>query len=163
MNPINPIYAHWVRLAPREKTWVAMATGLVGLAVLWWVLLSPALNTWRHSHTLRAQLDAELQNMHSLQAQARALQAQPQIGREDALRALQATVTQVLGTGSQLIVSGERVTVTLKGISSQSLAQWLTQSRINAHALPTEAHLSRDIADPVAWSGQVVMALPAAR
>lgn len=157
----QPLTNLWARLAPRERTGVTLAVGLVGLALLWWVLLSPALNTWRHSHTQRAQLDAQLQNMHSLQAQARALQAQPQIGRDDALRTLQATVTQLLGAGTQLSVSGERVTVTLKGITSQALAQWLTQSRINAHALPTEAHLSRDSADPSTWSGQLVLALPA--
>lgn len=151
----------WARLAPREKTGVVLAAGLVGLALLWWVLLSPALQTWRQSQSQRAQLDAQLQHMQSLQAQARALQAQPQIGRDDALRALQAAVKQGLGAGAQLSVSGERATVTLKGISGQALTQWLAQSRINAHALPTEAHLSRDSADPSNWSGQLVLALPA--
>jgi general secretion pathway protein M len=161
MNLPLPLHTLWARLAPREKTGIALAAGLVGLALLWWVLINPALNTWRHAHTQRALLDTQLQHMQSLQAQARALQAQPQIGREDALRALQAGVKQSLGAGAQISVSGERVSVSLKGISGQALTQWLAQSRINAHALPTEAHLSRDSANPAAWSGQVVMALPA--
>ena len=161
MNLLLPFTKLWHRLAPREKTGVALATGLVGLAVLWWVLLSPALHTWRTAQTQRTQLDAQLQTMLSLQAQARALQAQPQIGRDDALRALQTTVKQGLGANAQLSVSGERVSITLKGISGQALAQWLAQSRINAHALPTEAHLSRDSLNPAGWSGQIVMGLPA--
>ncbi len=160
MKLLLPLTNLWSSLAPREKTGVALAAGLVGLALLWWVLLSPALLTWRQSQTQRDQLDSQLQSMQRLQAQARALQAQPKIGPDDALRALQVAVKQGLGSGAQLSVSGERVSVTLKGISGQVLAQWLAQSRINAHALPTEAHLSRDSANPGAWSGQVVMALP---
>lgn len=161
MNLPKPLLAQWNHLAPREKTGVALVAGLVGMAVLWWVMISPALNTWRHSQTQHKQLDAQLQNMQSMQAQARALQAQPQIGRDDALRALQAAVKQGLGAGTQISVNAERVTINLKGISGQALAQWLAQSRINAHALPTDAHLSRDNADPTTWSGQVVMTLPA--
>ncbi len=160
-NSLQALYDLGTRLAPREKTGLALAAGLVGLALLWWVLISPALHTWQHAPTQRAQLDAQLQHMHSLQAQAMALKAQPKIARDDALRALLTAVKQGLGTGAQVSVSGERVSVTLKGVSGQALAQWLAQSRINAHALPTEAHLSRDSSDQATWNGQVVMLLPA--
>lgn len=161
MKLLHPLFSLWRHLAPREKTGVSLAAGVLGLALLWWVVLSPALHTWRHSQTQREQLHVQLQTMQSLQAQARTLQALPQIGRADALRALGTSVKQGLGTGAQLSVSGERVTVTLKGVSGQALALWLTQSRINAHTLPTEAHLSRDSTEPATWSGQLVLALPA--
>jgi len=65
-------------------------------------------------------------------------------------------------------VAGERATVTLKGVSADALAQWLTQSRVNARAAPTEARLVRNAAvsgptpsaSAATWDGSVVMTLP---
>ena len=38
--------ARWQALAPREQTLVLAAAGVVGLALLWWVALAPALAVW---------------------------------------------------------------------------------------------------------------------
>lgn len=156
-----PLQARWRSLAPREQNGVLLATGLVGLALLWWVLLAPALQLWRNAETQHRSLDTQLQKMQSLQAQAQALQAQPRLGTEEALRALQTSVKQHLGNAAQLNVSGERATVTLKGASAEALAQWLTQTRINARLVPSEARLSRSAASAASWDGTLVLALPA--
>lgn len=153
--------ARWRALAPREQSAVLLAAGLLSLALLWWVALAPALQVWRSAETQARILDAQLQKMQSLQTLAQALQAQPRLGTEEALRALQATVSQQLGSTAQLSVSGERATVILKGASAAALAQWLTQTRINARLVPTEARLSRSPAAPDGWDGSLVLALPA--
>lgn len=161
MNLPPHLQAPWSRLAPREKTGVRLAAGLVSLALLWWVLLAPALQTWRNSETQHRSLDAQLQTMQGLQAQAQTLQSQPRLGFDDARRALDVSVKQQLGSAAQLNVSGERATVTLTGASTEALVPWLTQARINAHVLPTEVRLTRNASANPGWDGTIMLALPA--
>ena len=81
------------------------------------------------------------------------------MNRDDALRALEASVRAQLGAQGQLGVSGDRATVVLRGVQPQALASWLAQARANAHVLPVQARLTRG---PSGWDGSVVLGLPAA-
>ena len=116
---------------------------------------------------LAAALGAQLQQMQSLQAQAKALQGQPRIAPDEARRQLEASLN-LLGTGARLTVTGERVTLTLKGASPDALAQWLAQVRLTAHVVPSEARLTRGAAAAGAavgaaptWDGTLVLTLSA--
>jgi general secretion pathway protein M len=62
-----------------------------------------------------------------------------------------------LGAAAQLVIVGERATLTLKGISAEALAQSLVQARLNARTLPVEAHLVRNVAGT--WDGTLVLTL----
>jgi general secretion pathway protein M len=154
----------WRARAPREQAGMALAIAAVVATLLWWLALAPALQTLRNSGPQAAQLEAQLQALRGLQAQAQALQAQPKMARDEALRALEASVKQRLGASAQFSVQGDRVSLLLKGTSAEALAQWLAQARVNARALPTEARLQRSAsAAPggAAWDGSLVLALPA--
>ncbi len=165
---------HWERLAPRERRGLTIAAWVLGLGLVWWLALSPALQTLRSAGLQRVQLDAQLQQMLGLQAEAKTLQSSPKLTGSDALRALELSVKQRLGNSAQLNVVGDRATVTLKGTAPDALAQWLAQARVNAHALPVEAKLTRSTgAAPggagaassgtgasMAWDGSVVLRLP---
>lgn len=170
--------ARWQALAPREQTLVLAAAGVVGLALLWWVALAPALATLRTAGPRHAELDAQLQRMQSLRAEAQQLQSAPRAARGDAAAALRAALAQRLGNTAQLNMAGDRATVTLKGAPADALAQWLAQARSNARAAPIEARLTRSPAAaaprggnaPVTlgspavamprWDGTLVLALP---
>ena len=158
------ILERWRALAPREQTMVAAATTVVSLALLWWVGVAPALKVLGQAEARQRNLDAQWQQMQALEAQARALKTQPKARHDEAVRALEASVKQSLGTGAQLTVSGERATVTLKGVPAQALGAWLAQVRTNARALPAEARLVRSPAATTAtgilWDGVIVLALP---
>ena len=168
------LQARWDALAGRERLLVLLAGTVVVLAALWWLALAPALATLRAADAQHRQLDAQLQQMRTLQAQATALQAQPKLGGDDAQRTLDALLKQKLGASAQMSVIGDRASVTLKGASADALAQWLTQARINARAVPTEVRLVRG-AGPAAgagagagtgevnavWDGTLVLNLPA--
>lgn len=154
--------ARWDDLAARERSLVRCALVLVGAALLWWLCLAPALHTVRTAGAEHLALQARLEQMKTLQAQAISLRAQPRIGYDDALRALRASV-QAFGGRAQIGVAGERATVTFRGIPADALAQWLVQARLNARALPTDARLTRARGDPAGianWDGSVVLALP---
>ena len=107
--------------------------------------------------------------MHALQAEAQQLQGAPRANPDNALRALQTSVTENLGAGARLNVAGDRATLTLKGVPAQTLAPWLAQARSNAKSVPQEAHLVRSNSNgaamprdgaPARWDGTLVLALP---
>ena len=180
-------HAWWAGLAPREQRLVGAAALLVGLALLWWVALAPALRTLAQAPAAHAQLDAQLQQMGALQAQAQTLQAQPRAHREESLRALEGALRQSLGTNAQMQASGgDAVGVALRAAPADTLGAWFAQARANARALPREVHLTRSQAAPAAgaapgaasasatpstdsaggptrihWDGTVVLSLPA--
>lgn len=150
--------ARWDLLAAREKLMVAGAATLVALALVWWTAIAPALATLRAADEQHRELDGQLQQMLRLQAQAQQMQSQPRQSQDEALRLLEVAIRQHLGVTARYTIQGERVTLTLAGTQSQALAQWLTQARVNAHALPSEARLARNPSG--GWDGTLVVTLP---
>lgn len=158
---LNTVQARWAQLAPRERNLLSVAATVILAALVWQLLLAPSLRTLRTAPAQALALDAQLQHMQSLQAQAKALQQQAPLSYDEALRALNQATKQTLGASTPISVSAERATVTLQAVSADALALWLTQSRLNARAAPLEARLNR-MATPTGatWSGVVVMGLP---
>lgn len=149
----------WSGLAPREKLLASGAAALVLVALVWWLLIGPALAVLRTSEPQHRALDAQLARMQALQQQARTLQGQPKQGHDESLRALEASVRQRLGTTARTTVAGDRVTLSLTGTPPDALAAWLAEARTNARALPAEARLTRGAAG--GWDGTLVLTLPA--
>jgi len=149
----------WSGLAAREKLLASGAAALVLVALVWWLLIGPALAVLRTSEPQHRALDAQLARMQALQQQARTLQGQPRQGHDESLRALEASVRQRLGTTARTTVAGDRVTLSLTGTPPDALAAWLAEARTNARALPAEARLTRGAAG--GWDGTLVLTLPA--
>ena len=154
----------WAALQPRERRSITLAAAVVGLALLWWLALAPALATLRAAPAQRAALQAQAQHMQRGQREAEALKAQPRLARDTAVAALEAATRQRLGHTAQLSLAGERAQLTLKNVPAQDLADWLADVRASARAVPVDARLSRsgDAAPgaPVHWSGTLSLSLP---
>jgi general secretion pathway protein M len=153
--------AELARLSPRERNAVLIALWFVGLSLLWWLAVAPALATLREAPARHARLDAQLGQMQRMMASANALRAESTAqtpGRDEVLRSLEAA-TASLGTTAQLSVLGDRATLTLRGTPPAELAQWLAQVRINARLLPLQTQLTRD-ASTAGWNGTVVLSGP---
>ena len=189
MNAMNQLRARWAALEARERRLIAIGAGLVAVALIWWIALAPALKTLREAPAEHAKVDAQLQQMTTLQAQAKALQSQPRANRDESMRALEGSVRTGLGATAQIQQqgSGEGVNVVIRAVPAEALAQWLTQARGNARAVPREVHLTRagaaaansqysgapaagapataaaGGADKANWDGTLVMSLPGAR
>ncbi len=140
--PQSALAARWASMADGERRWLTFGAVVVALAVLWWVALAPALAILRAAPARHAGLDQQLQRMQVLQSQAQGLQNQPKLRFDEALAALDASVKQRLGAAATVAVVGERVTVTLKGVPADALAQWLVQVRVNARATLSDARLA---------------------
>ena len=171
-DALKPLKARWAALAPRERRAASLAGWICALGLLWSLAISPALRTLQTAGAQKATLDRQLQQMQALQNEAGSLLAQPRLGGTDAVRALEISVKQRLGEAAQLKITGDRATLTLKGVAADDLAQWLAQSRVNARALPIEARLNRSPdaaatsgaaalqARSARWDGTVVLRLP---
>ena len=157
---------HWASLAPREQTLVLAAATVLGLAILWWLLLAPALAQLRASPARHAALDAQLQQMQALQAQALHLKDIPRPTGNETLPVLWRSLGQQLSAGTQMSTTGDRAAITLKDVPPEALAQWLAQVRSTTRAVPTEARLMRNTAStggaspPAPWNGTLTLALP---
>ncbi|MDZ4357374.1 MAG: type II secretion system protein GspM [Variovorax sp.] len=149
------------RLSPRERRAVFAAAWVVGLGLLWWLALAPALGTLRQAPERHARLDAQLAQMQHLAASAeqlRSLNSSPPPGRAATQRA-RAQYTSQLGGSAQVSAQGDRASVNFRGTTPEALSQWLNQMRVNARLLPVQAQLERQ-ANPAGWSGQLVLAGP---
>jgi len=157
---------HWATLAAREQTLVLAAGAVLGLALLWWVLLAPALAQLRASPARHAALDAQLQQMQALQAEALHLKDIPRPTSNETLPVLWRSLAQQLGTATQMSTTSDRATITLKDVPAEALAQWLAQVRSTIRAVPIETRLMRSTAaagganTPVLWNGTLTLALP---
>jgi len=158
MNRASPLRSRWDALAPREKTSIAATAALVVVAFVWLTLIGPPLRTLRGAPEQHRVLDAQLQRVRGLQLQAQSLQSQPKLSHDEAVRQLESSVKEHLGGSARLVVAGDRATVTLASAAPNALARWLTQARIDARALPNEAHLHRNAAG--LWEGTLMLTLP---
>ncbi len=149
----------WQAQPRRQQLLVALAIALVAGALIWRIALAPALSLWREAPQKERALDLEMQTMQALESQARMLRQLPQAGRDDARRALEASVQQQLGASGRLQLSGDSATLTLTGARGEALAQWLAQARIDARTRPVSAQLTRNPAG--LWEGTLTLALPA--
>jgi general secretion pathway protein M len=161
--------ARWQALSPREQRGVSVLGALLAVLLFWSIAIALALNTLRESDNRRAHIGQQQAHMLALQSQAQALQARTPLSRDEALRTLQGLTP---GPQIQLNVQGDRISVQLKAVPAPTLANWLTQARTQAQALPVEAHLTRGNApatnnasapvanSAVAWDGSLVLSLP---
>lgn len=162
----------WQALSPREQRVVSVLGALIGVVLFWSIALAPALNTLRDSDNRRAHIGQQQAHMLALQNQAQALQTRTPLSRDEALRNLQSLSA---GIPIQLNVQGDRVSVQLKAVPAPILANWLSQARSQAQALPVEVQLTRSNAAAasnvsastlatanlvVVWDGSLVLSLP---
>ena len=169
MAVVQNLQLRWAALAVREQRAVRAAAALVGGALVWSVLLSPALGVLKKAQTQHAVLDDALAGMAQKQVRARALQAQNGMTGKEALDTLQ-SATAVLGPAAKWSVIADQATLTLQHAPADLVAQWLALSggqAVGQLVQPSEVHLLRDaaLAAPAAptsvrWSGTVVYQLP---
>ena len=140
---MSAFQARWQTLAAREQNMLLLAASVVGLALLWWLALAPALHSLRTADARRTKADQQLSQMQRMQSEAEQLRKQPMTPVDDARQLLQASLTQELGNSAQLNWIGNRAQITFKATPAPALARWLAQVRSNTHAVATEFKLNK--------------------
>lgn len=154
--------AAWQQRAPRERRLLTLGAAVLLLALVWGQLIAPAWRVWREAPQRQAMLEAQTRQMRLWQAEAQQLQTPRRIAREEALRLLTASASQLLGPGAQLTPQGDAWRLSLQAAPAAGLAQWLAQAREQALALPSQAQLQRqdDKASEPTWRGTLLLRLP---
>lgn len=151
--------AAWQQRAPRERRLLTLGAAVLLLALVWGQLIA---RVWRQAPQRQAMLEAQTRQMRLWQAEAQQLQTPRRIAREEALRLLTASASQLLGPGAQLTPQGDAWRLSLQAAPAAGLAQWLAQAREQALALPSQAQLQRqdDKASEPTWRGTLLLRLP---
>ena len=145
----------WLALAPRERTGLTVAACVVGALMVWFIALQPAWRTLSAAPAQLDQLDAQLQTMRHLAAEASELRNTPPVSAAQSGTAL-LSATERLGSKAELTLSGDGASVSIEGLSAGELQGWLSEVRTAARARVTQAQLSRD---PNGYSGTIVLSL----
>jgi general secretion pathway protein M len=132
----------WQGLARRERRLIVAATALVSVALLWWVLLAPALRTLQRAPAQIDAAEAQLQLMQRLATEARELRSVTPVPADQAGNVLKAATAR-LGDKGRLALQGDRAVLTVAGVSSVALRDWMAEARSGARARTIEANLSR--------------------
>jgi general secretion pathway protein M len=151
-----PLRERWQALAPRERSIVAALGWLLGLLLLWFVAIAPALRSLHTTPARLDELDKQLQQMQHLAGEAAALRALPPVGGLQSQAALKAA-TDALGPAARLILGGDRATITFTNATGTQVRDWLAEARSAARVRPIEANLTRG---PQGYSGTVIVQMP---
>lgn len=141
-TPLDLLRPWWQGLALRERRLIVAALTLVALALLWWVALAPALRTLQRAPAQIDAVETQLQTMQRLAAEARELRGVTPVPADQATNVLKAATAR-LGDKARLAVQGDRAVLTMAGVSSVALRDWLAEARSGARARTIEANLSR--------------------
>jgi general secretion pathway protein M len=143
------------KLAPRERQLVLIASVLLGFALVWWVAISPALQTYQKSSAAHAALDAQLSQMQALSVEAASLRGKPRLVGAQAQDWLNGSI-KPLGKASLTLPTG-RAQINFSGAAPEALAAWLSDARTTAGLLPLEAHWKLSATSKTAaWDGVVI-------
>ncbi len=152
---LAPARQWWRTLPARDRRLLLWAAALLCAALLWWLALQPALRTLRSAPAQIEAAEAQLRGMQRLAAEADELRSTPPVSSEQAAAALRAA-TERLGEQAKLSLQGDRAVLTLNGVATGQLRDWLAEARSGARARPVEASLLRSGAG---FSGTLVVAI----
>lgn len=163
---------HWQSLSAREQKLLRISAALLGLALLWWLALAPALRVLAGAEAERARLTRQWQQLQWVVNEAAQLRPRAQAGGETSAEALRKIGEGVFGSAPQMLepqsdaASKERrvlvMQFTLRAVSAERLAEGLAALRLNAHARILSADLRRAPGGTggALWNGTIHVALP---
>ena len=155
LQAMAPAAQWWAVRSARDRRLLGLAGTVLGLFITWSLAVQPAWRTLQVAPVQRDALDGQWQAMQRLAAEAKDLRAAPPVSIEQSSAALRAA-TERLGDQGRLAMQGERAVLTLQGVSTSQLRDWLAEARSGARARPVEARLTRAAQG---YSGTVVVAL----
>lgn len=145
----------WQGLGARDQRLAWLAAAVLAAFLLWTLAIQPAWRTLRDAPVQRDRLDLQLHEMRALATEAQQLRLAPPLSRDQSAAALRAA-SERLGSTARLSLQGDRAVLTLNGVGSQQLREWLAEARAGARARPVEAQLSRGAQG---FNGSVVLSL----
>lgn len=152
---LAPLRAWWASLAQRERRLLLLGGTVLVVYAVFALTVQPAWRTLSRAPQQQAEVDAQLQAMQRLAAEAQELRAMPPVNPEQSAAALK-SASERLGDKAKLSLQGDRAVLTLTGVGTEQLKGWLAEVRSGARARPVEATLTRGANG---YSGSIVVAI----
>jgi general secretion pathway protein M len=149
----------WAALPQRERMGVSLAAVAIGIVLVWWIAVAPALRALRETPAQIDALDVQLQSMQRMALEASELRGAAPVPATQAAMALR-SATERLGEAGRIALQNDRATLTLSGVTGEAMRAWLSEARSGARARPIEAQLTRG---PQGYSGTIVLSIGGAQ
>ncbi len=143
----------WKARTRSERRALTLLAVVIVLFLGWLMLVQPALRVARDAPAQIDRLEAELQQVQRLAAEAASLRDTSALAAGQATAALRGA-TERLGDKGKLTLQGDRATLSLTGVPAEALRAWLVEARAAARTRPVEAQLTRTAQG---YSGTVVL------
>lgn len=135
--------SYWIARTAQERKFLLVGGGVVALALLYLVLLEPALTGREQLRRSLPEMRQQAAQLDALAAEARAVAAQPAPAVVPVTReALAASMTASGLNPASLSVSGEYTKVQLNGVSFANLMAWLDAQRRDSRLLVQDAQFT---------------------
>jgi len=152
---VAALKAWWLALPARDRQLALLGATVLGLFLVWTLALAPALSTLRRAPLEMDALEEQLQTMQRLASETAQLRATPAVTPDQAQAALTAA-TERLGAKGKISLQADRAVLTVNGVGTEALRNWLAEARSGARARPLEANLLRSGSG---YSGTLVLAI----
>lgn len=133
---------YWRSRALRERRALSAAALALAVVIVWLLFVQPAWRTLREAPAQLDSLEAQLQQLQRLAAEAQTIKGAAPVTSAQAGLALKAASDR-LGDKGRLTLLGDRATLTLTGVDTEALRGWLQEARSAARVRPVEAQLTR--------------------
>lgn len=145
----------WDGMSRRDRRVAIVVAWVAALALLWMKGVAPAWQTLHDAPLKQQQLEAQLDEMRRLAAEARGLRDAPRLPPDQAQTALRAATAR-LGDKARLQMQADRAVVQMTGVAGPDIVAWLAEVRAGARMRPLQAQLLRS---GQGYNGTVVVAL----
>lgn len=151
------IKSRYQALNDREKSFVHVAAVLLTLALVWWVMVSPALQILKKAPAQHLLLDQEIQAMQKMATEVKVIQSEPKETISNFETSLKAVSENLLPSQTSMVQTNDNLTITIKQVSASNLARWLEALRTELHVKPNQVQLKFQNDQ---WHGTIVIQLP---
>jgi len=161
LNPVLKPIQDWISgRSVREQLLIKASLFLISLYVIFFFAIAPALDSLHKSAAKAQVLDRQWGELLGMQSELKSIKSLPVMDALQASEKLQTLTTQ-LGPLNKITIQDSSVRLQLKGVSPESLGEFLPELRKVAQAQVLATNLRLDSQTKL-WEGSITVSLPSA-
>ncbi len=161
LNPVLKPIQDWISgRSVREQLLIKASLFLISLYVIFFFAIAPALDSLHKSAAKAQVLDRQWGELLGMQSELKSIKSLPVMDAVQASEKLQTLTTQ-LGPLNKITLQDTSARLQLKGVSPESLGEFLPELRKVAQAQVLATNLRLDSQTKL-WEGSITVSLPSA-
>ena len=161
LNPVLKPIQDWISgRSVREQLLIKASLFLISLYVIFFFAIAPALDSLHKSAAKAQVLDRQWGELLGMQSELKSIKSLPVMDAVQASEKLQTLTTQ-LGPLNKITIQDSSARLQLKGVSPESLGEFLPELRKVAQAQVLATNLRLDSQTKL-WEGSITVSLPSA-